>query len=153
MKDPGWLDYWSDSLVYVESIDHQPRIQTRHLIVSPCEHICVFLEQGHQLLFFLYCQLDTNETGLWVPVLLHIPEILRYWTPFFVSFSSGGLLGHRYPLLLPLPRQVLLGSLAWDFRYLVLAHHRILFPQNLLLLGRRGYGWQGSLWVFHLTSL
>ena len=134
-------------------MDHQPRIQTRHLIVGPCEHICVFLDQGHQLLIFLYCQLDTNETGFWVLVLLHIPGILRYWAPFFVSFSLGGLLGHRCPLLLPLPRQVLLGSLAWDSRYLFLAHHRTLFTQNLLLLGRRGYGWQGSLRVSHLTFL
>ena len=80
--------------------------------------------------------INDKSTFLRVPILLHIPGILRCWAPFFVSFFSGDLLGRRCPFLLPFPGQVLLGSM------LIIEHcfHKIYFSlAKGVMVGRDPY--------------
>ena len=44
VKDPDWLNYQLDSRVYIKRMDYQLRIQAKHLIIHPCEHIHISLE-------------------------------------------------------------------------------------------------------------
>ena len=44
VKDPGWLNSWHDSWVYIKRMDYQLEIQAKHLIIRPCEHIHISLE-------------------------------------------------------------------------------------------------------------